>query len=80
MKLKGKILATGLCLGISAGFLAMIPTSHHTSAAIAVIDQRNIEEAIKTAIQTAKILTEANFNEKQRRKRKNPVVGRFNLS
>ncbi len=58
MKLKGKILATGLFLGISAGFLAMIPTSHHTSAAIAVIDQRNIEEAIKTAIQTAKILTE----------------------
>ena len=58
MKLKGKILATGLCLGISAGFLAMIPTSHHTSAAIAVIDQRNIEEAIKMAIQTAKILTE----------------------
>ena len=58
MKLKGKVLATGLFLGISAGFLAMIPTSHHTSAAIAVIDQRNIEEAIKTAIQTAKILTE----------------------
>ena len=58
MKLKGKILATGLFLGISAGFMAMIPTSHHTSAAIAVIDQRNIEEAIKTAIQTAQILTE----------------------
>lgn len=58
MKLKGKVLATGLLLGISAGFMAMIPTSHHTSAAIAVIDQRNIEEAIKTAIQTAKILTE----------------------
>ena len=58
MKLRGKILATGLFLGISAGFVAMIPTSHHTSAAIAVIDQRNIEEAIKTAIQTAKILTE----------------------
>ena len=58
MKLKGKVLATGLFLGISAGFMAMIPTSHHTSAAIAVIDQRNIEEAIKTAIQTAKILTE----------------------
>ena len=58
MKLKGKILATGLFLGISAGFLAMIPTSHHTSSAIAVIDQRNIEEAIKRAIQTAKILTE----------------------
>ena len=58
MKLKVKILATGLFLGIRAGFMAMIPTSHHTSAAIAVIDQRNIEEAIKTAIQTAKILTE----------------------
>ena len=58
MKMKGKILAASLALGISAGAVAMIPTSHHSSAAIAVIDQQNIEEAIKTAIQTAKILTE----------------------
>ena len=53
-----KFLATGLILGITSGLVAMIPNSHHSEAAVAVIDQRNIEEAIKTAIQTAKILTE----------------------
>ena len=36
----------------------MLPTSHKIEAAIAVIDEKNIEEAIKTAVQTAKILTE----------------------
>ena len=50
--------ALGVLMGISGSFFAMIPSSHHTEAAIAVIDQRNIEEAIKTAIQTAKILTD----------------------
>lgn len=50
--------AMGILMGISGSFFAMIPSSHHTEAAIAVIDQRNIEEAIKTAIQTANILNE----------------------
>lgn len=45
-------------VGITAGFAIMLPTSQRTEAAIAVIDARNIEEAVKTAIQTAKILTE----------------------
>lgn len=45
-------------VGITAGFVVMLPTSQRTEAAIAVIDARNIEEAVKTAIQTAKILTE----------------------
>ena len=49
---------SAVVVGITAGFIVMLPTSHSTEAAIAVIDQRNIEEAIKTAIQTAKILTE----------------------
>lgn len=44
-------------VGVLARFTAMIPTSHNTEAAIAVFDKKNIEEAIKTAIQTAKILT-----------------------
>ena len=45
-------------VGVAACFTAMLPTSQRTEAAIAVIDERNIEEAIKTAIQTANILTE----------------------
>ena len=49
--------AVGVAFGISASLLAMIPAGHHSEAAIAVIDQKNIEEAIKTAIQTAKILS-----------------------
>ena len=56
--MKGKVLAAAVVLGVSSGFVAMMPNSQHTQAAIAVIDQQNIEEAIKTAIQTANILTE----------------------
>lgn len=51
-------IVTGVVVGITGGMVAMLPSSHHSEAAIAVIDQKNIEEAIKTAIQTAKILTE----------------------
>lgn len=51
-------IATGVVVGITAGTVGMLTVSHRTEAAIAVIDQKNIEEAIKTAIQTAKILTE----------------------
>lgn len=57
MKSKKVAVAVGVAFGIAASFLAMIPSSHRSEAAIAVIDQKNIEEAIKTAIQTAKILT-----------------------
>ena len=57
MKSKKIAIAVGIVFGISASLLAMIPSGRHTEAAIAVIDQKNIEEAIKTAIQTAKILT-----------------------
>ena len=56
--LKKTVAVTGLMVGITAGFAVMLPTSQRTEAAIAVIDARNIEEAVKTAIQTAKILTE----------------------
>lgn len=48
----------GVAMGLLATFTAMLPSSHKSEAAIAVIDQQNIEEAAKTAIQTAKILTE----------------------
>lgn len=57
MKSKKVVVAVGVAFGIAASFLAMIPSSHRSEAAIAVIDQKNIEESIKTAIQTAKILT-----------------------
>lgn len=51
------ILMTGLLLGTSSVIGAMAISSRHTNAAIAVIDAKNIEEAVKTAIQTANILT-----------------------
>ena len=51
------IAALGAVLCFGASFLAMVPASRSTEAAVAVFDQKNIEEAIKTAIQTANILT-----------------------
>lgn len=56
---KAIVVGVGAVMGISASLLAMIPSSRGTEAAIAVFDEKNIEEAIKTAIQTANILTEA---------------------
>ena len=66
-----KTAVVSCAVGVLASFTAMIPTIHSTEAAIAVFDAKNIEEAIKIAIQTAKILTEEQkqlvlqiFNEK----------------
>lgn len=56
--IKKTALVTGIVVGVASCFTAMVPRSHTGEAAIAVIDEKNIEEAIKTAIQTAKILTE----------------------
>ena len=55
---KKTAIGIGIAMGICATFAAMIPSAHKSEAAIAVIDQQNIEEAARTAIQTAKILTE----------------------
>lgn len=56
--MKKTALASAVVVGVAASFVTMLPTIQKTEAAIAVIDEKNIEEAIKTAIQTAKILTE----------------------
>ena len=58
MKWLKKTAVVSCAVGVLASFAAMVPTSQSTEAAIAVFDAKNIEEAIKTAIQTAKILTE----------------------
>lgn len=58
MKWLKKTAVVSCAIGVLASFTAMVPTSHSTEAAIAVFDAKNIEEAIKIAIQTAKILTE----------------------
>ena len=47
----------GMLLGLTTPIAAMMMRSHSTEAAVAVIDQKNIEEAIKTAISTANILS-----------------------
>ena len=51
------IVIAGCILGIVTPIGAMAISSTPSEAAVAVIDQRNIQEAIKTANQTAKILT-----------------------
>ena len=56
---KAVAIGIGAVMGVSASLLAMVPASRDSEAAIAVVDEKNIEEAVKTAIQTAKILTEA---------------------
>ena len=43
--IKKTALASAVVAGVAASFVTMLPTSHKTEAAIAVIDQRNIEEA-----------------------------------
>lgn len=55
---KSAAIGVGVLMGVSATILAMVPSSRSSEAAIQVIDEKNIEEAVKTAIQTAKILTE----------------------
>ena len=47
----------GCLLGITVPFAAMALSHRPVHAAIAVFDERNIAEAIKTAVTTAKILT-----------------------
>ena len=44
MKSKKVAVAVGVAFGIAASFLAMIPSSHRSEAAIAVIDQKNGED------------------------------------
>lgn len=57
LKKKAAAMSFGAFLGVSAILTGLSPVNHQSEAAIAVFDQRNIEEAIKTAIQTANILT-----------------------
>ena len=49
-------------IGLFSALTLMIPYSHNSEAAIAVFDERNIEEAVKTAIQTANILLSTKSN------------------
>lgn len=57
-KLLKKSAAIGILFGVSAGIFAMLPASHHTEAAIAVWDEKNIEQAIQMVTQTASILSD----------------------
>lgn len=56
MKRTKQAIAAGIGMGVLAAGIAMIPVSKDAGAAILVHDAQNIEEAIKTAIQTASIL------------------------
>ena len=87
MKWLKKTAVISCTVGVLASFTAMIPTSHSTEAAIAVFDAKNIEEAIKIAIQTAKILTEEQkqlalqiFNEKNLRRNAEGLLFNFDMN
>jgi len=53
-----RTLLLAACVAVMASLAAMLSYSHRSEAAIAVFDERNIAEAVKTAIQTANILSE----------------------
>ena len=62
MKFKKIVLVSGVAMGVFGTIIGMIPSTRTASAAVLVYDAKNIEEAIKTAITTADILTN---NQKQ---------------
>lgn len=55
---KIKLAAIGVVAAVSASVFVMPFTANRSQAAVAVFDEQNIAEAIKTAINTANILTE----------------------
>ena len=57
MWIKKTAIVMGVVLGLSSATGAMLLTSRNASATVLVKDTQNIEEAIKTAISTASILT-----------------------
>lgn len=59
LKFKKYMMGSVVVMGIAGAFIGMIPHEKTVSAAVFVYDQQNIEEAIKTAISTADILTNA---------------------
>ena len=58
MKFRKAAIAMGVLLGVAVPLGAMSLSSRNAEATILVYDQKNVEEAIKEAVQTAKILTE----------------------
>ena len=56
MKFRKAAIAMGVLLGVTVPFGAMSLSSRDAEATILVYDQKNVEEAIKEAVQTAKIV------------------------
>ena len=54
MKFRKAAIAMGLLLGVTVPLGAMSLSSRNAEATILVYDQKNVEEAIKEAVQTAK--------------------------
>jgi type IV secretion system protein TrbJ len=55
--IKKTAVGTGVLMGVTVSFLAMLPNTRHASATVLVYDAQNVAEAIKTAINTASMLT-----------------------
>lgn len=54
---KKVIIGLGLAMGGLASFIAMLPNTTPTKAAVLVHDEKNIEQAVKEVMQTAEIIT-----------------------
>ena len=59
MRFKKCVIVSGVVMGIAGAAIGMMPKERTASAAVLVYDTKNVEEAIKTAITTADILTNA---------------------
>ncbi len=58
MKFKKSVIVLGIFMGCAGVFGGMVMKNHSTEAAVAVWDEKNIAEAIKTVLNTTNILTE----------------------
>ena len=57
MKIKTYAILSSILMGTLGAAISMVPQERTASAAVLVYDAKNVEEAIKTAITTADILT-----------------------
>ncbi len=56
MKTKKVAVTVGVLFGLSASIFAMMPTAHNSEAAVLVMDEKNIQQAVEMVLRTQNIL------------------------